>query len=122
MYRDIPPIREKVAETNIPRVMNTALKPSTKPTAALTSLVEFPSFKDFLFRKLFPFNLLSKEKVFVFLAKPIPPRILKYEGITGSTQGERKDKSPAVKTRNSEGTSVIIFIFILYYSYVNLDR
>jgi len=35
-----------------------------------------------------------------------PPRTLKNEGIRGSTQGEKKERSPAIKTKTSDGYSL----------------
>jgi hypothetical protein len=98
MYSNIPPIRKKVAETKIPRSMNTALKPKTKPTAVKTrfGLIENELSPD-----------LSLEP------NPTPPRILKYEGIKGSTQGERNESSPAAKTKNNESSSTIFVIIVL---------
>jgi hypothetical protein len=69
---------KKVVETRIPMAIKTALKPRTKPTAALIRRGRFPS------------------------PKPTPPRIPIYEGINGSTHGERNESSPAEKINNSE--------------------
>jgi hypothetical protein len=47
------------------------------------------------------------------LPRPTPPRMLKYEGIRGNTQGERNDKSPAAKTKKKEKSFAIIIHSIL---------
>ena len=107
MYINIPPIRKKVAETKIPRVMNTTLKPMTKPAAVTTRFG------------------LKENEVWPYLSvgpSPAPPRILKYEGINGSTQGDKNESNPAAKTKNSGRSSTIFVIIILCYSHVNLEN
>ena len=91
----IPPMRKKVAEIKIPKLINTVLKPNTKPIAAKRRVGRAAA------------DTLPGELM------PAPPRMLKYEGIRGSTQGERNDNSPAAKARNSESSAVIIIIFAL---------
>jgi hypothetical protein len=80
---------KKVAETRIPRAMNTMLKPMTKPIAVMAS-----------------FGLEA------FAPSPTPPRMLKYEGINGNTHGDRNESTPAAKTK-SRGKSSIIFVIIV---------
>jgi len=101
MYLEMPPMRKKVLETKMPRAMNTTLKPRTKPVAE---------------KKRRNLALPS------FLAIPSPPSMLKYEGIRGSTQGEKNESKPAVKTNNNESPSVIIQYNNLYWHYVKSPK
>lgn len=50
---------------------------------------------------------------------PIPLKMLKYEGISGKTQGERNESSPATNARNSETFDTIHSIFPRYVICVN---
>ena len=83
-------MRKKVVETRMPRIINTALKPRAKPAAAQTRR----GWKD------------EVSCVFVdtsrSLPRPIPPRMHKYEGISGNTHGDKKESRPAAKTKSSE--------------------
>jgi hypothetical protein len=38
---------------------------------------------------------------------PAAPRIPKYDGISGRTQGDKNERSPAAKTSNTKGYSTI---------------
>jgi len=49
-------------------------------------------------------GLLSVEETAI---PPALPRILRYDGINGSTQGEKNERNPALKTNRTEGYSII---------------
>ena len=90
IYFDIPPIREKVVETRMPKTIKTEVKPRTNPTEAR----------------------MRRDCV---LSRPTPPRMLKYEGINGRTHGDKNESIPAANTNNNE-KSVTIYT-ILFYNY-----
>ena len=90
IYPETPPISKKVAEMIILKTINTAVNPRIKQKAAISSL------KRFLF------------SVLISLDTGTPPRTLKNDGIRGSTQGEKNERSPAVKTKTNEGYSLTV--------------
>jgi hypothetical protein len=58
--------------------------------------------------------------VFSLAVSPTPPKIPKYEGINGSTQGDKNESNPAAKIKKSGRSSTIFVIIVLCYSHVNL--
>jgi hypothetical protein len=78
-------MREKVAEKTMLRMIKTALKPRIKLTVPAMSLGLAPG----------------------SLGLILPPRMPRYEGIRGRTQGDRNESSPAPKAKNKERFSVI---------------
>jgi len=105
IYINTPPIRRKVAETRIPMAINTMLKPKTKPAAV---------------NKRFGLKTGEVCSDLSLALKPTPPKMLKYDGISGSTHGDRNESKPAAKTKNSGRSSTILLIIVLYYTHVNL--
>jgi hypothetical protein len=77
-------MRERVAEKTMLRTINTTLKPRIKLRVPAMSLGLAPGSLGLM-----------------------PPRILRYEGIRGRTQGDRNESSPAPKANNNERFSVI---------------
>jgi hypothetical protein len=81
-------MKKKAAEISMLRIIKTALNPRIK-LRVVTNRADFPSC------------------VFAL------PKIPRYEGIKGSTQGERNESSPAVKTSSIEGYPFISYINLL---------
>ena len=88
------PNRKKIEFIRRPMTIKTALKPRTKPEAGIIK------------RDLKPAGFTS-------LFRPTPAIMPKYEGTSGSMQGEKKDTSPAEKTINTE---MLPFIIIPAYA------
>ena len=88
IQRVILPMRLKVEAKIILRVTKIALKPRIKLIVPAISL-GFPNPPV----GVWPVVVLSPD--IVSLGDKVPPIMERYEGISGSTQGERKDKKPA---------------------------
>ena len=70
------------------KTINTTVNPRIKPAVAISR------------RKRFRFSeLISPET-------GTPPRTLKKDGISGSTHGDKKERSPAIKTKSNDGYSL----------------
>jgi len=73
------------------KIIKTAVKPKIKQIVVINKLNRFLSACSF--------------------SKDAPPNILRYEGISGSTHGEKKDNKPAKKVSIIEGYSFTLYFF-----------
>jgi hypothetical protein len=85
IYRKIPPSKFIVDEKITLKIINTTLKPRIKLTVLAIGLGVFS----------------------VFPVKGEPPIMHRYDGISGSTQGDKKDSTPAPKAMNIDRFSDI---------------
>ena len=85
----MPPISKKVVDIIMLKIINIAVNPKIKKRVVIKSIKRF-------------LPVRSSSPV-VDDNPPAPPRILRYEGINGSTQGEKNDKKPAANVSNIDG-------------------
>ena len=92
IQRETPPMRLKVAAKRTLNTINTALKPRIKLTVPATS------------------RGFTAAPVSEVPATGAPPIMHKYEGINGSTQGDRNESRPAPKASKIEVFSLMVLI------------
>jgi hypothetical protein len=93
-YVEIPPINRKVAEIRTLNTIKTVLNPRIKLRVV-------------------------KNRAGLTPAPPLTlPRMLRYDGIKGSIQGEKNERSPATNTRGTEGSVIIYYttFFAAFYT------
>jgi hypothetical protein len=84
-YIEIPPISKKLAEISTLNTIKTALNPRIKLRVV-------------------------KNRAALAPAPPLTlPRMLRYDGIKGSTQGERNERRPAANTRGAESSTMVYY-------------
>lgn len=89
IYPERPPIKRKVDETIILNMIKTAVKPNMKNKAVKKRTKRFLPVCSFS----------SCDNA----TPPALPKIPRYDGIRGSTHGEKKDNKPAEKESSNEG-------------------
>jgi hypothetical protein len=88
----IPPRNRAVAEKRTLKTIKTTLNPRTKAAVNPKSRSRLPP-------------ALPAVSGFSAVSRLVPPRKQSHEGISGSTQGEKKESNPAVKARKMDTLS-----------------
>jgi hypothetical protein len=85
----MPPIKKKVAEIITLKMIKIIVNPQIKQRDVIKRIKRF----------LLPGSFSADDTAI----PAVPPKIPRYEGIKGNTQGEKKESSPAANVRNIDG-------------------